>query len=83
MAQVGNSFQFGVEIELLLGCRKKIYSNWKSLARDVNKRLLKAGISNHVNEGNEKTKENYTEWSIVQEVTVPNNPAKNLCRCRH
>ncbi|KAK3944364.1 putative amidoligase enzyme-domain-containing protein [Diplogelasinospora grovesii] len=73
-----NSFQFGVEIELLLGSRKKAHANWKSLAKDLSKRLLKAGIANHVNEGNEKTQENYLEWSIVQEVTIPSQPAKNL-----
>ncbi|KAH8898937.1 hypothetical protein GQ53DRAFT_635257 [Thozetella sp. PMI_491] len=78
MESLQNSFQFGIELEFLLGCRKKTYSNWKSLAKDVSKRLLKAGILNHINEGGEKTKENYTEWSIVQEVTVPSNPGKNL-----
>lgn len=75
-----SSFQFGVEIELLMGGRKKAYSNWKSLAKDVSKRLQKAGISNHVNDGNDKSRENYSEWSIVQEVTIPSQPAKNLCK---
>ncbi|KAK3339935.1 putative amidoligase enzyme-domain-containing protein [Lasiosphaeria hispida] len=73
-----NSFQFGVEIELLMGSRKKTHPNWKSLAKDVSKRLLKAGIANHINESNDKSPENYREWSIVQEVTIPNQPAKNL-----
>lgn len=73
------SFQFGVEIELLMGSRKKVHPNWKSLAKDLSKRLQKAGISNHVNDGNDKSRENYREWSIVQEVTIPSQPAKNLC----
>ncbi len=73
------SFQFGVEIELLLGGRKKAYSSWMSLAKDVSKKLAQAGISNHINEGNSKSRDNYREWSIVQEVTIPNQPAKNLC----
>ena len=38
-----NTFRFGVEIELLLGNRKKTYPNWKTLAKDVSKRLAKAG----------------------------------------
>lgn len=74
-----SSFQFGVEIELLMGSRKKAHSSWKSLAKDVSKRLQNAGINNHVNDGNDKTRENYREWSIVQEVTIPSQPAKNLC----
>ncbi|KAK0704580.1 putative amidoligase enzyme-domain-containing protein [Lasiosphaeris hirsuta] len=73
-----NSFQFGVEIELLMGSRKKAHPNWKALAKDVSKRLLKAGIANHINETNDKSPDNYREWSIVQEVTIPNQPAKNL-----
>ncbi|KAB5513312.1 putative amidoligase enzyme-domain-containing protein [Coniochaeta sp. 2T2.1] len=72
------SFQFGVEIELLLGSRKKTHANWKSLAKDLSKRLQKAGIANHVNESNDKSADNYREWSIVQEVTIPCQPAKSL-----
>ncbi|KAK3334223.1 putative amidoligase enzyme-domain-containing protein [Cercophora scortea] len=73
-----NSFQFGVEIELLMGSRKKAHSNWKSLAKDLSKRLLKAGISNHINESNDKSQDNYREWSITQEITIPSQPAKSL-----
>lgn len=75
-----NSFRFGVEIELLLGSRKKTHPNWKSLAWDLSKRLVKAGIANHINEGNDKSHENYREWSITQEITIPSQPAKNLCQ---
>ncbi|KAK4208309.1 putative amidoligase enzyme-domain-containing protein [Rhypophila decipiens] len=73
-----SSFQFGVELELLLASRKKSHPNWKALARDLSKRLAKAGIANHVNEGNDKSRDNYREWSIVQEITIPSQPAKNL-----
>ena len=90
MADMQKSFRFGVEIELLLGCRKKSYNNWKSLAKDVSKRLLKAGIANNVHEDGERKEQEYLDWSIVPEVTVPSNPAKNLCwsqppvrRCYH
>jgi hypothetical protein len=75
-----NSLQFGVEIELLLGSRKKAHPNWKALAKDVSKRLIKAGIANHINDNNDKTADNYREWSIVQEVTIPSQPGKNLCK---
>jgi hypothetical protein len=80
MADDQNVFQFGVEIELLMGSRKKVHPNWKSLAKDLNKHLLKAGIANHINEGNDKSHDNYREWSIVPEVTIPSQPAKNLCK---
>ncbi|KAJ9158209.1 hypothetical protein NKR19_g3566 [Coniochaeta hoffmannii] len=72
------SFQFGVELELLLGSRKNPHANWKSLAKDLSKRLLKAGIPNHVNDSNDKSAANYTEWSIVQEATIPSQPAKSF-----
>ncbi|KAK5655776.1 hypothetical protein OQA88_5314 [Cercophora sp. LCS_1] len=72
------TLQFGLEIELLLGSRKKTYPNWKTLAKDVSKRLLKAGIPNHINDTNDKSPANYTEWSIAPEITIPNQPAKNL-----
>lgn len=81
MGSQAASLQFGVEIELLLGSRKKAYSSWSALAKDVSKRLLKAGINNHINEGDgSRSAENYSEWSIVQEVTIPSQPAKNLCK---
>ncbi|KAK1751288.1 putative amidoligase enzyme-domain-containing protein [Echria macrotheca] len=73
-----NTLRFGVEIELLLGSRKKTYPNWKTLAKDVSKRLAKAGVANHVNDTNDKSPDNYREWSVVPEVTIPSQPAKNL-----
>ena len=76
MADLSHSLQFGVELELLLGCRSKTFSNWKSMAKEVSRRLTKVGIANHVGDG---AAEPYDEWAIVQEVTVPSNPAKNLC----
>ncbi|KAL1867834.1 hypothetical protein VTK73DRAFT_3976 [Phialemonium thermophilum] len=75
---VPGPFQFGIEIELLLGTRKKSQPTWKSLARDVSKRLQKAGLANHVKDGSDKSAETYNEWSIVQEVTIPSQPGKNL-----
>lgn len=74
------NFFFGIELELLIGSRSKSHKSWKSLATEVSTRLNKAGIANHVNEGNDKSLENYEEWSIVQEVTVPSQPGKNLCK---
>ncbi|KUI65429.1 hypothetical protein VM1G_01254 [Cytospora mali] len=72
------SLQFGIEIELLLGGRKKGHSSWKSIANDLSKRLAAAGIANHINEAGDKAVEHYREWSIVREITIPNQPAKGL-----
>ena len=84
------SLQFGIEIELLLGGRKKAHSSWKSLANDLSRRLAVAGIANHINDGGDKAVEHYREYSIVREVTIPNQLAKGLCMisslpvsCRH
>lgn len=73
------SLQFGIEIELLLGGRKKAHSSWKSLATDLSKRLTAVGIANHINDGGDKAIEHYREYSIVREVTIPNQLAKGLC----
>ncbi|KAI1339382.1 putative amidoligase enzyme-domain-containing protein [Xylariaceae sp. FL0016] len=71
-------FQFGVEIELLIGSRSKNHKSWSSLASELSTRLIHSGIPNHLNEGNVKTPENYHEWSITREVTVPMQAGKNL-----
>ncbi|KAI3320475.1 putative amidoligase enzyme-domain-containing protein [Xylariaceae sp. AK1471] len=65
------SFNFGIEIELLLSSRSKNHKSWKSLASELSIRLAGAGIPNHLNESNDSSPENYTEWSITQEVTIP------------
>ncbi|KAK7697093.1 hypothetical protein SLS64_013886 [Diaporthe eres] len=72
------SLQFGIEIELLLGGRKKAHSSWKSLANELSRRLAAAGIANHINDGGDKAVEHYREYSIVREVTIPNQLAKCL-----
>lgn len=76
------SFFFGVELELLVGSRSKTHKSWRSFASEISSKLDKAGITNHVNEGNDKNPEHYNEWSIVQEVTIPSQPGKNLCKPR-
>lgn len=80
--QVGNEFRFGIEIELLIGGRKTKHSTYSSLANDLSKRLLKAGIANHVKEADDKSKSKYIKWSIVPEATVQDDkPAE--CRCTY
>lgn len=69
-----NSFRFGVEIELLLESTGRKHKTWHSLAMDLSKRLAKAGIPNRVDESGD-----YSEWSIVREVTVQDPNGKNPC----
>ncbi|KAK2062736.1 hypothetical protein LY76DRAFT_642974 [Colletotrichum caudatum] len=67
------SFSFGFELELSLNSSKR-HKTWLSMAQDTGARLAKKGINNHVKgvvDGD------YRKWSIVQEVTIPQNPAKN------
>ncbi|KAI8625623.1 putative amidoligase enzyme-domain-containing protein [Xylariaceae sp. FL1651] len=71
------SFRFGIEIELLLTSRSKNHKSWKSLASELSIRLDGAGIPNHLNESNDSSPENYVEWSITQEVTIPPQVGKN------
>ncbi|KAI0594874.1 putative amidoligase [Biscogniauxia sp. FL1348] len=83
-----HNFQFGVELELLIGSKQpsssssktqhKQHKSWKSLASDLSARLAQAGIPNHLNEGHDKSPENYCEWSITREVTIPAPAGKNL-----
>jgi hypothetical protein len=74
---MASSLQFGLELELLLQCKKKTYSSWKALAKDVSKRLAKAGIGNHVEDS---TDQDYTEWLVTQEITIPSQPSNNICK---
>ncbi|KAK0637450.1 putative amidoligase enzyme-domain-containing protein [Bombardia bombarda] len=72
---MSNSLQFGVEIELLLGGGAGNYTDWHSLALSVSQKLREAGINNHINDGADKSADNYREWSIVREITIPEQPA--------
>lgn len=72
------AFQFGVEIELLIGSRSKNHKTWRSLADEISSKLIKAGVPNHVNESAKNSSESYQEWSIVPEVTVPSQAGKGL-----
>ena len=67
-------FQFGIEIELLVESPKEKHKTWNDLANDISATLAKkAGIPTQVD-----TAGDYTQWSIVKEVTVqsPDNPCQ-------
>ncbi len=66
-------FEFGIEIELLIESPKQKHKTWKDLANGISATLTKAGIPTQVD-----TTGDYTQWSIVKEVTVQND--KNPCQ---
>ncbi|KAI1326624.1 putative amidoligase enzyme-domain-containing protein [Xylariaceae sp. FL0255] len=72
------SFNFGIEIELLLASRTKNHKSWHSMATELSIRLNAAGIPNHLNEDSDPSLENYVEWSITREVTIPPQAGKGL-----
>ncbi|OAA67815.1 hypothetical protein SPI_00010 [Niveomyces insectorum RCEF 264] len=77
MDKTVSALQFGVELELFIRSPKKPFASWQSLAEDVSKRLLEVEVSNHISFGKVKSPENYYEWSIVQEVTIPSQPGES------
>lgn len=65
----GRSFRFGVELELILGSKgSRPFKNWDELAKDVSKRLDKAGIKNHVH--SRSRDETFEEWFLIREITI-------------
>ncbi|KAK3301701.1 uncharacterized protein B0T15DRAFT_563143 [Chaetomium strumarium] len=60
-----NSFQFGIEIEVLVRSLGKQHGTWATLSKELSRRLKSVGVPNSI-QGND----NYREWSIVRELTV-------------
>ncbi|TLS20921.1 uncharacterized protein PpBr36_10866 [Pyricularia pennisetigena] len=73
--QTYRKWSFGVEIELLLGSKKK-HSSWKSLATQVSERLNRAGLDIFVNDHKDKSARVYQTWSISPEITIKEDAAK-------
>ncbi|EHA48169.1 hypothetical protein MGG_10956 [Pyricularia oryzae 70-15] len=73
--QTCREWAFGVEIELLLGSKKK-HSSWKGLATQVSKRLNRAGLDVFVNDQKDKSARVYQTWSISPEITIKEDAAK-------
>ncbi|RYO17544.1 hypothetical protein AA0111_g11040 [Alternaria arborescens] len=70
MASSGSApigLRFGAELEVLTG----------SKANELSKELSGAQVKNHVNSDHNKDAEDYSEWSIIQEVTITNQMMQN------
>ena len=73
MASSGSApigLRFGAELEVLTG----------SKANELSKELSGAQVKNHVNSDHNKDAEDYSEWSIIQEVTITNQMMQNKCK---
>ncbi|KAK4131584.1 hypothetical protein BT67DRAFT_153500 [Trichocladium antarcticum] len=74
--QPADEFRFGIEIELHLASRTQKHTQWKFLATELSGRLAQAGIANHIKEAEDKSASKYRKWSIVKELTIPENTAE-------
>lgn len=78
--QPADEFRFGIEIELHLASRTQKHTQWKFLATELSERLAQAGIANHIKEADDKSESKYRKWSIVKELTIPENTAEYRCQ---
>jgi hypothetical protein len=72
--------RFGAELEVLTGSRANEYMEWYLTANELSKELGSVQVKNHVNSDHNKDAETYSEWSIIQEVTITNQMMQNKCK---
>jgi len=73
--------RFGVEIETRKGSKAHNHQDWLLLASDVSQELARARIPNHINKQlTDKWDENYQEWSLIKDTTIPNFPRQSSCK---
>jgi hypothetical protein len=73
-------FRFGAEIEVLTGSKANEHMEWYLTANELSEELTSIQLKNHVNYDHNKAAEDYTEWSLQQEVTIPNQMMQNRCK---
>ncbi|KAF2749892.1 hypothetical protein M011DRAFT_456630 [Sporormia fimetaria CBS 119925] len=69
--------RFGAELEVVTGSKKNKHKDWLPLAKELSAELTQNGVNNHVNSKHDRSAENYSEWSIVDEKSIQNNPTGN------
>jgi hypothetical protein len=72
--------RFGAELEVLTGSQSQHHMEWYLTAGEISRELGQWQVKNHVNSDHNKDAEDYTEWSIIQEVTIPNQMMANKCK---
>ena len=71
--------RFGAELEVVTGSKANSHMEWHLTAQELSKELTNIGVKNHVNKDHNKDAEDYTEWSLIQEVTITNQMMQNKC----
>lgn len=69
--------RFGAELEVVTGSKANSHMEWHLTAQELSKELTNIGVKNHVNKDHNKDAEDYTEWSLIQEVTITNQMMQN------
>jgi hypothetical protein len=76
------ALRFGAELEVLTGSRANSHMEWYLTANELSQELMSAQVKNHVTSDHNKDAEDYSEWSIIQEVTITNQMMQNKCKLR-
>ncbi|EMD85886.1 hypothetical protein COCC4DRAFT_155019 [Bipolaris maydis ATCC 48331] len=71
------ALRFGAELEVVTGSRANAHMEWYLTANELSKELRSVQVKNHVNTDHNKDAEDYSEWSIIQEVTITNQMMQN------
>lgn len=70
--------RLGVDIETRTGSKTLNHQDWLLLASDVSQELARARNPNSINKQvTEKWDENYQEWSLIKDTTIPNFPRQS------
>ena len=64
----------------MTGSRADAHMEWYLTANELSEELGRAQVQNHVNSDHNKDVEDYSEWSIIQEVTITNQMMQNKCK---
>lgn len=63
--------RFGAELEVLTGSKANEHMEWYLTANELSREVRSVQV-NHVNSDHNKDAEDYSEWSVIQEVTITN-----------
>ncbi|KAH6842466.1 putative amidoligase enzyme-domain-containing protein [Chaetomium sp. MPI-CAGE-AT-0009] len=73
-----NELRFGVEIELIVKSKTKTHADFLDLASEIQGHLNAAGVSSHIGDVLQKSKEKYQDWTITEDLTLTSAPQRNV-----
>lgn len=74
-----HDLRFGAELELVVKSKSKNHASFDPLADEVSAHLTAAKVKNHVADLFAKDDEKYTDWSIIDEISI--TPQRKESRC--